>query len=120
MSSPYEAINGNQPSEHLDSESKSSVNIATEILEAQRLVTRRLQQRREKEKNQREKIYESSKDIISSGHPAINNSKTTNTTTTTTYNTRLENNYSPLAFRKSTIIVNHSNSNSNSNSSSEE
>ncbi|OUM61357.1 hypothetical protein PIROE2DRAFT_62559 [Piromyces sp. E2] len=113
MSSPYRTANGNQAADHVDSESKSSVNIATEILEAQRIVTRRLQQRREKEKNQRQKIYETSKDNISSGNKSIgDNTTTTTTTTTTTYNTRLEKGYSPLSFRKSTLVVGHSNNNS--------
>ncbi|ORX43001.1 hypothetical protein BCR36DRAFT_361733 [Piromyces finnis] len=112
MSSPYKTTNGNQPIDHLDSESKSSVNIATEILEAQRIVTRRLQQRREKEKNQRQKIYETTNDNITGNHSAEDN-KTTTTTTTTTYNTRLDKNYSPLSFRKSTLVIDgHSNNNS--------
>ena len=109
MSSPFKTTNGNQNS---DPESKSSVNIATEILEAQRIVTRRLQQRREKEKNQRQKIYETTKDNIISGKQSIGSSNTTSRTTTTTttiYNTRLDKDYSPLSMRKSTLVVGHSN-----------
>jgi SUN domain-containing protein 1/2 len=112
MSSPYRTTNGNQVSDHADVESKSSVNIATEILEAQRIVTRRLQQRREKEKNQRQKIYETTKDNIVSGDQSVEGNTTTTTTTTTTYNTQLEKGYSPLSYRKPTLIVGHSNNNS--------
>jgi SUN domain-containing protein 1/2 len=111
MSSSYETINGNQGSDQLDSESKSSVNIAAEILEAQRIVTRRLQQRREEEKNQRHKIYESSNDNISTENQTLVN-PTNSTSPTNTYNTRLEQDYSPLSYRKSTIVVSHSNNNS--------
>jgi len=110
MSSPFKTTNGNQNS---DPESKSSVNIATEILEAQRIVTRRLQQRREKEKNQRQKIYETTKDNIISGKQSIGSSNTISRTTTTTtiYNSRLDKDYSPLSMRKSTLVVGHSNNN---------
>jgi len=110
MSSPYRTINGNETSDRLDTESKSSVNIAAEILEAQRIVTRRLQRRREKEKNQRQKIYEYSKDNISTDNQTLGDMTTTDTTTTSSYNTRLEHDYSPLSYRKSTFVVGHNSS----------
>lgn len=105
MPSTKNTINGDTSSiystDHLSNKNNSSVNIATAILEAQRIVTRRLQQQREKEKVNRQKIYDDNKELLpsssSSSSPSPSPTKESSKTTTYNYsnNTNHINSYSP-------------------------